>query len=276
MSVPIKSPPFNWTCPFCRQPQTVSSANFAFGRVHFDVSTKLPRGLEVFSILCVNEECKQVSVTSYLVRDARQGAGFPWSRASGDAVIRAVNILPKASSRPLPDYIPPAIRQDYEEACLIRELSPKASATLARRCLQGMIRDFCKISKKRLIDEINELRKQVEDGAADRSISTESVDAIDAIRTLGNIGAHMEADINQIVDVDADEAQLLIELLESLFDEWYVERSAREARFKRIADLKKIKAAEIAAAKVKAPVALPAPTLPEAEEVLAGNNLNPE
>ena len=42
----------------------------------------------------------------------------------------------------LPDYIPEAIRKDYMEACAIIDSSPKASATLSRRCLQGMIRDF--------------------------------------------------------------------------------------------------------------------------------------
>jgi hypothetical protein len=49
---------------------------------------------------------------------------------------------------PLPDYIPEQIKDDYYEACSILNLSPKASATLARRCLQGMIRDFWGITKK--------------------------------------------------------------------------------------------------------------------------------
>jgi len=33
-------------------------------------------------------------------------------------------------------------------------------------------------------------------------------EAIDAVRKLGNIGAHMEKDINVIVDVDPEEAEL--------------------------------------------------------------------
>jgi hypothetical protein len=41
---------------------------------------------------------------------------------------------------------------------------------------------------------------------------------------LGNIGAHMEADVNVIVDVEAGEAKLLIGLIETLVDEWYVAR----------------------------------------------------
>lgn len=120
------------------------------------------------------------------------------------------------------------------EACRIRELSPKASATLSRRCLQGMIRDFCGIKKGRLIDEINELKRRVDEDRAPKGVSDDSVEAVDAVRKIGNIGAHMEKDINLIIDVDPEEAQVLVELIETLFDEWYVEREKRKNRFAKI------------------------------------------
>lgn len=44
----------------------------------------------------------------------------------------------------------------------------------------------------------------------------------------------MEADINVIVDVDPDEAQLLIELPELLFEEWYIVRKERSDRLARL------------------------------------------
>lgn len=40
----------------------------------------------------------------------------------------------------------------------------------------------------------------------------------------------MEKDINLIVDVDPNEAGLLIELIETLITEWYVNRFEREQR----------------------------------------------
>ncbi len=40
----------------------------------------------------------------------------------------------------------------------------------------------------------------------------------------------MEKDINVIVDVDPDEAELLIGLIETLLREWYVAREERKAR----------------------------------------------
>jgi hypothetical protein len=116
------------------------------------------------------------------------------------------SLFPPSATKPRPDYIPKAIRDDYYEACAIRDLSLKASATITRRCLQGIIRDFCKITEKRFIDEINELRKCVQAGRAPRGVQPDTVVAIDDVWKIGNIGAHMEVDINVIVDVDPDEA----------------------------------------------------------------------
>ena len=91
-----------------------------------------------------------------------------------------------------------------------------------------MIRDFCKIVRGRLVDEIDELRSAVTDGNSPPGVTIETVDAIDHVRGLGNIGAHMEKDIDLIVPVDKNEARALIELIEMLFEEWYVARHTRK------------------------------------------------
>lgn len=93
-----------------------------------------------------------------------------------------------------------------------------------------MIRDFCKISKNRLIDEINELKSRIENGTAPSGVAADTMDAIDAVRSVGNIGAHMEKDINVIVDIDPGEAQSLIGLIEILLEEWYVARHTRQKK----------------------------------------------
>ena len=128
-------------------------------------------------------------------------------------------ILPKSGAKKYPDYIPLPIRQDYEEAYAILNLSPKASATLSRRCLQGMIRDFWGTSKNRLVDEIEEIANQ---------IRPEVRRAIHGLRKIGNIGAHMENDVNKIVEVEPLEAEKLIKLIELLMDDWYVKRHESE------------------------------------------------
>ena len=53
---------------------------------------------------------------------------------------------------------------------------------------------------------------------------------------MGNIGAHMEKDINVIVDVDPNEAKLLIGLIETLVDDWYVTRHERKSRMEKLVD----------------------------------------
>lgn len=153
-------------------------------------------------------------------------------------------LKPDSVAKPQPDYIPDAIRVDYGEACRIAHLSPKASATLSRRCIQGMIRDFCGISKARLVDEINALKSLAESDSLPRGVTPESIDAIDAVRKIGNIGAHMEKDINLIVDVDPEEATTLIELIETLFDDWYIARQKRVDRFARVSLIASQKATE--------------------------------
>lgn len=119
----------------------------------------------------------------------------------------------------LPDYVPVAIRSDYIEAVSIAEASPKASATLSRRCLQGMIHDFWGIKEKNLNAEISSLKSKV---------PSAQWSAIDALRKIGNIGAHMEKDINLIVDVEPNEAKSLIKLIELLIDKWYIARHDEE------------------------------------------------
>jgi hypothetical protein len=52
----------------------------------------------------------------------------------------------------------------------------------------------------------------------------------------------MEADINVIVDVDPEEAQTLIELIETLFLEWYVARDARNRRLGKLQSIEEVKA----------------------------------
>lgn len=202
---------------------------------------------------CANEQCKELTVDVSLLKDRSINSSY---EVYGSALI-SHRLYPRGTAKPQPDYIPLALREDYEEACLVRDLSPKAAATLARRCLQGMIRDFCGIKKKRLVDEINALRAAVEDRTAPHGVSLESVDAIDHVRTVGNIGAHMEADVDLIIPVESDEAQLLIELIENLFDDWYVERQVRQDRFAAIQRVAAGKKALIADARNSKALAAP-------------------
>jgi hypothetical protein len=160
-----------------------------------------------------------------------QNAGPDWKN---EELLETWKLIPPSAAKVFPDYVPQAIRDDYLEACLIRDLSPKASATLSRRCLQGIIRGYWGVSKVRLVDEIEAIKDKTD------ALTWE---AIDAVRKIGNIGAHMEKDINVIVDVDPKEAQLLIGLIEGLIKDWYVAKHDREEHLKSIVALSDAKEA---------------------------------
>lgn len=225
----------NWTCPYCRHAQVVSAERFQDGEHELRIeSSKLAKPwVRVTAVICANNECKELTLIAGLssIVVAKSSLG-PMKHVR--LPNRRWTLMPPSEAKPQPDCVPEPLRADYAEACAIRNLSPKASATIIRRCLQGMIRDFCGIKKGRLIDEIKELRKRVDAGDAPRGVQHDSVDAIDHVRGIGNIGAHMEKDINTIIDVDPDEAQRLIELTEMLFEEWYEARHRREQRLKKI------------------------------------------
>jgi hypothetical protein len=99
---------------------------------------------------------------------------------------------------------------------------------VATHPLQGMIRDYWKVSKARLIDGIEAIKDKVD---------PLTWAAIDAVRSVGNIGAHMENDINVIIDVKPEEANKLIQLIEILVKDWYVTTHDREERLKSVAQV---------------------------------------
>jgi hypothetical protein len=220
--------PFNWVCPYCSRHQVITASTFDHQRSLLDTRFSKYGYVYVssFSTVCSNPDCNEI--VSSIELETVEHPHAPAHRITG--VLHSWQLLPSSYGKQQPEFIPAPITQDYYEACAIRDLSPKASATLSRRCLQGMIRDFCGISKRRLIDEIRELKSQNDKGTAPSGVTAESIIAIDHVREIGNIGAHMEADINVIVDVDQEEAQQLIRLIELLFAEWYVAKENRRKR----------------------------------------------
>lgn len=221
----------HWVCPHCQVAQVVPPEKHFVEWQLIDIpGLKTPSARTLVNAYgCSNPDCLRLTARVAIYANVTRG------RITQAEPVASAQLLPKGTSKPQPEYIPAALRDDYAEACAIREASPKASATLVRRCLQGMIRDFCGIQdKKTLYAEIEALRKMVDDGHAPSGVTAESVEAIDQVRGIGNIGAHMEHDINLIVDVDPDEAQMLIELVEMLFAEWYVARHVRRERLAKI------------------------------------------
>jgi hypothetical protein len=208
---------FNWTCPHCERAVTITDQRFSTNRHSLAIKNKDGRQslLSTF-IVCPNPECTKYTLSANLFKSTMGPNGEQF----GD-LVEEWKLIPRSSGKTFPSYIPKSILDDYNEACQIVVLSPKASATLSRRCLQGVLRDFWQVKPGRLVDEIDQIKTQVD---------PLTWDAIDALRKLGNIGAHMEKDINLIVEVDPEEAALLIGLIETLLKDWYVLREERKQR----------------------------------------------
>lgn len=221
--------PFHWTCPYCDRDTTITDT---CSNSFFNLTLKNGIGLRHFAtsmVVCPNPKCQKFTLDIWM---------YEYKPGSPDRIgdlLQHWKIIPPSTAKVFPVYVPQPIRDDYVEACQIRDLSPKASATLSRRCLQGMIRDFWDIKKARLVDEIDALKDKVD---------ADTWAGIDAVRSVGNIGAHMEKDINVIVDVEPNEAQLLIGLIEMLVKDWYI---TREQRKQRLQDLVKLKGEKDAA-----------------------------
>lgn len=139
-----------------------------------------------------------------------------------------IPIIPNSLAKDYGEIVPRHIQEDYKEAYAILNLSPKASATLSRRCIQAMIRDYWNISKSSLYQEIEAIKPQL------NALQNE---AIDALREIGNIGAHPEKDINTIIDINSEDAEKLIKLIEYFIKEWYI---ARYEQTKLLKDVKSL------------------------------------
>ena len=227
--------PFNWKCPYCDHAQVVTDNNHdsAVAVIQNAGSRHgLIKGF-VETTVCANQDCRELTLELRLYRVTDQN----WLHGTP---IHSWSLLPESTARPQPEYIPAPIVDNYRQACRIKDLSPNASAAMSRRCLQGMIRDFWQVQGERTLwDEIQAIKDRVD---------PTTWEAIDAVREVGNIGAHMKQDVNLILDVEPDEAQVLIGLIEMLFKDWYIDRHERAKRLDAVAALGRMKKAQTDAA----------------------------
>lgn len=229
----------NFTCPHCGTVQVVTDAckNTATASLSIghcaELSETIDRGslgAYLFGIRCANESCNKACVYISL-GTVHYNSGLTFDHGSK---FQGDRLYPRPAGKPFPSSVPDHFIQDYREAWSIIDLSPKSSATLARRCLQGMIRDFCAIRERTLYHEIATLEAKLEADELPKGVDVETIEAMRALKDVGNIGAHMTEIEGVIVDVEPGEAEALLGLIEMLFNDWYVARAKRQ---KRLADI---------------------------------------
>jgi hypothetical protein len=122
------------------------------------------------------------------------------------------------SMRPVPAEVVDPYKQDFIEACAILSLSPKASAALSRRNLQAILRDKAGAKAKDLADQIDEV-------IATGKLPSHLEEGLHAVRNVGNFAAHgmKSKTTGEIVEVEPGEAEWNLDVLESLFDFYFVQ-----------------------------------------------------
>lgn len=135
-------------------------------------------------------------------------------------------IVPKKASRPAPSkFVPNDLANDYIEASLVLDDSPKASAALSRRCLQHLIRTAAGITAKDLATEIQKLIDS-------NTIPSHLSESVDAIRNIGNFAAHpiKSTATGEILEVEPGEAEWNLDVLDGLFDFYFIQPSILKAK----------------------------------------------
>lgn len=134
-------------------------------------------------------------------------------------------MYPANAARPLAREVTDPYASDFAEAAAVLSISPKASAALSRRNLQAVIHDKAGIKARTLSEEIQSL-------VAQPGFPSELAGNVDAVRQVGNLAAHptKETNTGAIVDVEPEEAEWLLEVLEQLFDYYFVQPAKAAAR----------------------------------------------
>jgi hypothetical protein len=138
-------------------------------------------------------------------------------------------VYPSGANRgPAPASVPKDIAADYAEACAVLSTSAKASAALARRCLQSILRAHGYKDR----DLANEIDLLLNESDARKGIPQSLRDTIDGIRNFGNFSTHPITDITslQIIDVEPHEAEWCLEIVEEMFEHFYVKPAIAKSR----------------------------------------------
>lgn len=139
-------------------------------------------------------------------------------------------VHPRYAARPISPKVPAGYAKDFNEAAAVLTDSPNASAALSRRCLQKLIREQEGIKGKTLNDEIDELLHK------DELPSYIALD-LHTIRRAGNVATHpmMNPETGIVADVEPWEADYLLNILENLFDHYFVKPDEALVKRERIA-----------------------------------------
>ena len=180
----------------------------------------------ISTVECTNTDCERKIISLFTGEMPHEVLGTRHPRRPTRT--NTTLIHPKVPNRqPIPPEVPPEFTEDYREACLILAESPKASAALSRRCLQLILHEKAGVNE-------NNLKREIDKVISTGNLTAEIADSLHTLREIGNFAAHPEhhQGTGEIVPVEPGEAEWCLEVIEMLFDFYFVRPANIEKRRK--------------------------------------------
>ena len=148
-------------------------------------------------------------------------------------MLNRIFLFPLNNERYVSKIVPESIANDYKEATRIAGISTKASATLARRCLQATLRNYyTKMSKQ------PNLKKEIDWVIENAGLDEEINDVLHKLRDAGNFGAHPSGDgLTEIYDLSQEDLEACFILLDHLFDVFYVQPAKKKEKLAKLKNI---------------------------------------
>jgi len=163
--------------------------------------------------------CTSCNKPIVYMRDETSGYVNNTTLEFDDEMINTFIIFPKAINRELPIEVPENYRNYFKEACLVLSDSPAASAALSRRILQLLLVEKAGVTNK------GNLAKMIDEVVNSEKLPSYLADDIDKVKEIGNYAAHPNKSdhLSEIIDVEPGEAEWSLDILEGLFDFYFVQ-----------------------------------------------------
>lgn len=192
-------------CPHCNTVVQFATAGITNGQHHIGVGTE-SQSLDL--AICKCPQCNKIIISATTKLDDKPVEVLLWPQSTGRP--------------PVPEDVPSHIARDYTEAAAVLPISPKASAALSRRCMQAVLKEAGGATKYNLDKQIDELQP---------TLPSYLRNQLDHVRIIGNFAAHPEKSTatGGIVDVEPIEAEWNLDVLDSLFQHFYVNPAREQA-----------------------------------------------
>jgi hypothetical protein len=141
-----------------------------------------------------------------------------------------IPVHPRTPARKaIPADVPTSYVDEYREALVVLPDSAKASAALSRRLLQRLLREVARVKPDDLSKEIDEI-------LSSGRLPGDTAQLIDIVRQVGNFATHpiKNKTTGEITEVEPGEAELLLDVIEDLFDVLFVRPAIADKRRKAI------------------------------------------